>query len=191
MKRRKFIGNAIAEFAPIVTFVIVSEIHGFEPALVALVFVATLTLLLEWYLVNRVPKFGLIASGTILLFGMLSIITKDPFFIIIKDTLYALSFAIILLAGLLTKRLFFKTLFGEFMAITERGWYTLTYRWIIFFFLLAIANEVARAHLMPETWVYYKFGALFATWIFGFYQLTLTHKERLPHASTLGLHIHT
>jgi intracellular septation protein len=191
MKRRKFIGNAIAEFAPIVTFVIVSEIHGFEPALIALVFVATLTLLLEWYLVSRVPKFGLIASGTILLFGMLSIVTNDPFFIIIKDTLYALSFAIILLGGLLANRLFLKTLFGEFMAITERGWRILTYRWVVFFFLLAIANEMARVQMDAETWVYYKFGALFVTWVFGFYQLTLTHRERLPHASSLGLHIHS
>lgn len=189
MKKRKLIGNAIAEFAPIVTFVAVSEIHGFEPALIALVFVATLTVLLEWFLAGRVPKFGLIASGTILLFGMMSIVTDDPFFIIIKDTLYALSFAFALLIGILFKRYYLEVLFGDFMAITERGWRILTYRWMIFFFLLAIANEAARLHFSPEIWVYYKFFAVLVTWVFGFYQLTLTARERLPGSSALGLRI--
>lgn len=187
----RLIVNMLCEFVPIALFVIQSELRGFVSAVCTLIVTTIIATVVSWVTERHIPKFGIVAAGTIVFFGVLTIIFQNPFFIIIKDTLYALSFAIILLAGLLTKRLFFKTLFGEFMAITEHGWYVLTYRWIVFFFLLAIANEVARLRLEPEMWVYYKFCALFVTWVFGFYQLTLTHRERLPHASKLGLHIHS
>lgn len=189
MKKRELIANAIAEFAPIVTFVVASEFLGFITAIGWLIVVATLSFLLEWYLANRVPKFGLVASGTILLFGLMSIITNDEFFIMVKDTLYALSFGIALLIGQLFGRSYLKALFGDFFAITESGWRTLTMRWTVFFFFLAIGNEAARTHLTPEMWVYYKFLALFVTWIFGFYQFTLARRERLPEANEWGLRI--
>ncbi len=190
VENKKLIGNAIAEFAPIVTFVVASELVGFMEAIVWLIGVALLSLLLEWRLARRIPKFGILASTTILFFGLLSIVTQNEFFIIVKDTLYALSFGIILFIGHLSNRTFLKFLFGDFFAMNERGWQTLTIRWTFFFLLLAIGNEIARFLLTPQLWVYYKFLTLVVTWLFGFYQFTLARKERLPEANAWGLRIH-
>lgn len=189
MNRWELLGNIISEFAPIVAFVVVSEIYGFHRGLVVLIIVAVCSLLLSWSIEKRIPKFGLIASGTILLFGLMSIIMRDPFYIIIKDTLYASSFGIALLIGLIFKRSYLQVLFGDFFLMTERGWKILTIRWMLFFFFLAASNEIARRFLHPEAWVLYKFGAVLLTWAFGFYQFTLVRRERLPGGNAWGLRV--
>lgn len=189
MTKREIIGNAFGEFAPILTFITVAETHGFHTGLIWLVVVALISLILSWVIERRIPKFGLIASGTILLFGMMSIITHDEFYIIIKDTLYASSFGLALLGGLIFRRSYLQVLFGDFFALTERGWFILTVRWTVFFFLLAISNEIARRFLTEYMWLYYKLAAIVATNIFGFYQFTLTRRERLPEANEWGLRI--
>jgi intracellular septation protein len=189
MKKRELLGNAIAEFAPIVTFAVASELVGFMQALLWLIVVAFLSFIFEWFLARRIPKFGLVASGTILLFGAISLYTQDEFFIIIKDTLYAFSFGFALLMGIIFSRSYLKVLFGDFFAMSERGWRVLTIRWTVFFFLLALSNELARRLFTPEIWVYYKLGAVFITWVFGFYQFTLARRERLPEANPWGLRI--
>jgi intracellular septation protein A len=115
MTKRELIGNAIGEFAPILTFVIIAETHGFHTGLIWLVIVAMLSHVFSWVIERRVPKFGLVASGTILLFGMMSIVTNNEFYIIIKDTLYASSFGLALLGGLIFKRSYLQALFGDFL----------------------------------------------------------------------------
>jgi len=189
MTKRELIGNAIGEFAPILTFVIIAETHGFHTGLIWLVIVAMLSLVFSWVIERRVPKFGLVASGTILLFGMMSIVTNNEFYIIIKDTLYASSFGLALLGGLIFKRSYLQALFGDFFAISDRGWFILTVRWTIFFLLLAVSNEIARRALVPELWIYYKLAAVVATNVFGFYQFILTRRERLPEANEWGLRV--
>ncbi len=120
MQKRKLFINALAEFAPIVTFVIAAELTGFLQAVLWLIFAAFLSLTIEWYVAKRIPKFGIVASGIILLFGGMSIVTGNEFFIIIKDTLYALSFSLALLIGVVYKRSYLKVLFGDFFAVVGR-----------------------------------------------------------------------
>lgn len=185
----RLFANSAAEFLPIVTFLVISETKGFSSGIKGLILVAVLCLLFSWLVEKRVPKFGLFASGTIVLFGSLSLIFSNPLFIIIKDTLYNLFFALVLLIGLFNKTSLLKTFFNDFFAMTDKGWMILSRRWMFFFLVLAIGNEIARRLLTPEMWVIYKFAAVILTWIFGFYQFTLARKERLPEASTWGLRL--
>lgn len=187
MTKLEFIGNAVSEFAPITTFVVLSEVEGFTVGLEALLVASLLAFFLSWFIERRVPKFGLFAATTILLFGTLSIVLNDPFYIIIKDTLYYAIFGLVLLVGLFSGHSAFKMFFGDFFAMSERGWRTLSLRWGIFFLLLAVGNEIARHLLTPDGWVLYKFIALPVMWVFGFYQFTLICRERLPDTNKWGL----
>jgi intracellular septation protein len=191
MTKIELFANGVSEFAPIVTFIFVSEIYGFTHGLIALIIASIISLAFSWYIEKRIPKFGLIATFGILMFGIISIITSNPFFIIIKDTLYALSFGLTIFIGILFNRSYLKVLFGDFFAMTEKGWRILTIRWACFFMLLAISNEIARQTLTPNSWLYYKFISVFVTWIFAFYQFTLARKERLPEANEWGLRVKT
>lgn len=189
MTRKELIINVIAEFLPIAAFVFASEAISFRVGLRVLIVTTVLTFLLSVLIEKRLPKFGLFASGTILLFAILSIVFHNPFFIIIKDTLYYFGFGLALLIGLVRGHSPFEYFFKDFMAISSRGWKIVSQRWMVFFFLLAIGNEIARHYLHPVDWTVYKLTILIVTWIFGFYQLTVTSRERLPDASRLGLRI--
>ena len=189
MNRMEFIGNVFSEFAPIATFVFVSERYNFTTGLQALMVTALLAVALSWHIEKRVPKFGLFASGIILFFGTLSLLFHNPFFIIIKDTLYYATFSLALLVGLALGRSPFQVFFEDFFAISEHGWRVLSLRWAVFFCLLTVGNELARHFYDPEQWVLYKFYALIATWAFGFYQFRMIRRERLPEANTWGLRI--
>jgi intracellular septation protein len=189
MTKKHLIANLCSEFLPIATFVIISETKGFRHGLKALVIMTLLALFISWFIEKRLPKFGLLASSTILFFAVLSIRLHNPFYIIIKDTLYYFGFGMALLIGSFTGHSPFKFLFGDFMAITERGWQILSLRWMVFFFLLTIGNEVARHMLVPVDWTLYKLIIMVITWIFGFYQLTLTQRERLPEANKWGVRV--
>ncbi len=181
--------NTLCEFVPIASFVAVSEYVDFIQGVKVLIITTIIATLVSWYTEKHIPKFGITAAITILLFGFLTLYFDDPFFIIIKDTLYYAGFAVALLIGMWQKRFVFKFFFDDFFAMTDRGWRILEKRWIVFFIVLAVANEIARANLSPHLWAEYKFVVLLITWVFGFYQLTLSKKERLPEASELGLRI--
>lgn len=185
----RLIINTLCEFVPIITFVLVSEYYGFIQAVLALVVTTTVATAVSWYTEKHIPRFGITAAATILLFGALTLFFDNPFFIIVKDTIYYAGFGIALFIGLLLKRSVFKFFFDDFFAMTEKGWRILETRWAFFFVLLAIGNEISRHVFPPETWVEYKLGIVVITWIFGFYQLTLSKRERLPEASELGLRI--
>ncbi|MDQ5962426.1 MAG: intracellular septation protein [Patescibacteria group bacterium] len=185
----RLIVNTLCEFVPIVTFVLVSEYIGFIQAVFALVVATVVATAVSWYTEKHIPRFGITAAVSILIFGALTLIFNNPFFIIIKDTIYYAGFGIALLLGFYLKRSVFKFFFNDFFAMTEKGWRILETRWAIFFILLAVANEFSRQIFPPEAWVEYKLGIVIITWVFGFYQLTLSKRERLPGASELGLRI--
>ncbi len=187
MTRKQLIANLTAEFLPIAVFVLISETVNFGAGLRVLILTTVITFVLSVWVEKRLPKFGLFASGTILFFASLSIGFHNPFFIIIKDTLYYLGFSIALFIGLMSGHSPFRYFFKDFLAITDRGWVIISSRWAVFFLLLAIGNEVARHLLHPVDWTLYKLIVLVITWVFGFYQLTVTRRERLPGASPLGL----
>ncbi len=189
MNKLRFTINALTELVPILAFVLVSEFVSFTLGLWVLIIAQVIALLVSIFFEKRVPYFGLFAASTIFLFGGLSLYTNNPVFIMVKDSLYAFSFALVIGAGLLMKRHIFTFFFRDFFAITERGWHVLSLRWFFFFLLLGLSNEVSRRFLSPEMWTLYKLLTVLVTWVFGFYQLTLTKKERLSDASEWGLRI--
>ena len=189
MNRLEFVGNVLSEIVPIATFVIVSELYDFTTGIRALMVTAFFAVALSWYIEKRIPKFGLFASGIILFFGALSLLFHNPFFIIIKDTLYYATFSLALVVGLFIGRSPFQVFFEDYFAMSERGWRMLSLRWAFFFAMLTIGNEVVRHLYTPDQWVLYKFCALLLTWVFGFYQFRMIRRERLPEANKWGLRI--
>lgn len=185
----RLIINSLCEFVPIALFVILSELQGFIVGVVSLIVATLISTCVAWFVEKHVPRFAIVATVSILSFGALTVIFDNPFYIIIKDTVYYFGFAAALVYGLFAKRSVFSYFFGDFFAITTEGWRTLETRWALFFIVLGVGNEVSRALLDPTQWTIYKLVAVFATWVFGFYQLTLTKKTRLPDATPLGLRI--
>lgn len=87
-----------------------------------------------------------------------------------KPTMIYLLFGGILAVGLLRGQSYLKYVMEEMMPLQDGGWMLLTRRLMLFFFGLAVANELIWRSFATETWVYFKtFGLPVA--MFGFFML--------------------
>lgn len=185
----KLIINLGIEFGPIIAFLLASELTTFIKATIIFVIVTIIALVVGLIERREIAWFPLIAGVIIIFFGMLTIILDNPFFLIIKDTLYNGIFALILFVGLFFKKPLLEPLFRGLFSMTNNGWMILTFRWAIAFTILAISNEFARISLPPEGWVVYKGLATLGTIIFSLYQFKLSKAERLPNSTPWGMKV--
>ncbi len=67
--------------------------------------------------------------------------------------------------------------FDSVFQLNAEGWRILTRRWGLFFFFLAIVNEVVWRNFSTDMWVNFKvFGVMPITMIFGAFQMPLLNK---------------
>jgi intracellular septation protein len=125
-------------------------------------------------LLGRVSPVIIATAVLVVVFGSLTFWFGDAHFIKMKPTIINLLFAGVLLGGLLTGRPLLKLMFGEAFNLTEEGWRKLTMRWILFFVVMAVLNEIVWRNFSEGTWVNFKvFGILPLTLIFAMSQIGL------------------
>jgi intracellular septation protein len=125
-------------------------------------------------LLGRVSPVIIATAVLVVVFGGLTFWFGDAHFIKMKPTIINLLFAGVLLGGLLTGRPLLKLMFGEAFNLTEEGWRKLTLRWIVFFVVMAVLNEIVWRNFSEGAWVNFKvFGILPLTLIFAMSQIGL------------------
>ena len=89
----------------------------------------------------------------VVVFGGLTIWLHDQTFIQIKPTIYYATVSGLLFFGMRTGRNLLKVVLGTaYPGLSERGWHLLTRNWIVFFLVLAAANEAIRLTLTIDVW---------------------------------------
>jgi len=79
--------------------------------------------------------------------------------------------------GLMAGKPLLALVFDSMFDLTEEGWRKLTWRWALFFFLLAVLNEIVWRTQSTDFWVSFKvFGVLPLTFIFAAFQYPLLQK---------------
>ena len=110
----------------------------------------------------------------------LPIMLNDDFFIKIKPTIVNTLFGTVLLAGLWWRKSFLAVVLDSMVQLTEEGWRKLTLRWGLFFFVLAILNEVVWRTQSTDIWVNFKvFGIMPLTLVFALAQTPLLSRYEL------------
>ena len=94
------------------------------------------------------------------------------------------------MVGLATGRPLLKLLLGEAFQLNEEGWRKLTVRWALFFFALAILNEIVWRNFSESAWVNFKvFGIVPLTILFAMAQIpssNVTSRDRKGPARRRG-----
>ncbi|MDC9701589.1 MAG: septation protein IspZ [Alphaproteobacteria bacterium] len=129
---------------------------------------------------RRIAVNSLITAFFVMIFGGMTLYLQNETFIKIKLTLLYLLFALLLGAGLASKRIFLKTLMQWEIQMSMEGWYKLTWRMIIFFIFDAALNEIIWRNFSTDTWVSFKtFGILPLMIIFVMAQIPLIQRYQI------------
>jgi intracellular septation protein len=129
---------------------------------------------LSWAFERRVAVMPLVTLGFVLVFGGLTLALHDEEFIKLKVTFVNLLFGVILLGGLAFGRSLLRHVLDASMQLTDEGWRKLTFRWALFFLVLAAVNEIVWRNVTTDTWVAFKsFGILPLSIVFMLAQMPL------------------
>ena len=84
----------------------------------------------------------LVTAVVVLIFGGLTLWLHDDTFIKMKPTIVNSLFGVVLLGGLVFRQSLLRYVFGDVYKLKPEGWTILTLRWGLFFFVLAVLNEI-------------------------------------------------
>ena len=143
--------------------------------------VATLVaLVVSFAITRRLPLMPVVTAIIVVVFGGLTLWLKDDTFIKIKPTIIYCLFGGVLLGGLVFGRSLMGYVFDSVFHLTDEGWRKLTVRWGLFFFALAILNEIVRHFATTDQWVSFKvFAILPLTFLFALMQVRLISRTSL------------
>jgi intracellular septation protein len=140
-----FLGRRIAGLVSGVTGVEFSLAEGEEMFLAVGAFLPAFAIAFVYSVMKerRVAPMLAVTGIVVGVLGSLTLVLHDKTFFFMKPTIVYALFAATLAAGLATGRNFLKTLFDGAFHLPDAAWRTLTTRYVIFFAVLALANEFA------------------------------------------------
>lgn len=147
------------------------------------VFIPTIlaSLGLSWMLTRHLPRMAVITAVVVTVFGGLTLILRDDTFVKMKPTILYGLFAGILGFGLLRGQSYLRYLMDEILPMRREGWMKFTRRFVIFYILLAILNEIVWRVYGTDTWVDFRTFVLpLANLLFVMAQVPLFQRYSLP-----------
>tara|TARA_B100001093_G_C26747805_1_gene979683 strand:+ start:352 stop:897 length:546 start_codon:yes stop_codon:yes gene_type:complete len=173
----------ITDFGPLLIFFTVYYKSGnnLSLAIPPLIIATIISVIAVYFIEKKIPYIPLMGGIIISLFGGLTLYFNNPIFLYMKPTIINLIFALTLLVGkLFFNKNFLKFFFKTAFQLDETGWDKLNYRWVSFFFLLAILNEMVWRTQTEMVWVNFKvWGILPLTFIFTALQIPLINKHKI------------
>lgn len=114
------------------------------------------SLVVTWVMHRSLPVMPLVTGAVVLVFGGLTIALQDDLFIKLKPTIVNSLFGTVLLGGLLFGKPLLPYVLNSVFHLDPEGWKKLTFRWGVFFFVLAALNEIIWRTQSTDLWVAFK-----------------------------------
>ena len=174
----------VLDIGPLVLFFAANGRFGIFVATAAFMVAVLIAIAVSYVMTRHIPIMSLVTACIVLVFGSLTLVLHDATFIKLKPTIIYVLFGGTLLGGLLLGKPLLGVLFDQMFHLTVEGWRKLTWRWVYFFFALAVLNEIVWRTQTTDFWVSFKlFGVVPLTFLFGALQVPLINKysvERKP-----------
>jgi intracellular septation protein len=165
------------DLGPLVLFFAANSRYGIFTATATFMVAVVAALAVSYMLTRALPIMPVVTAIIVLVFGGLTLVLHNDLFIKIKPTIIYALFGAVLVGGLLFNKSLLGVVFDSLFHLTAQGWRKLTWRWAIFFFALAVLNEIVWRNTTTDTWVTFKvFGVVPLTFLFGALQYPLLKK---------------
>jgi intracellular septation protein len=170
----------VLEMGPLVLFFLTNWKFGIFPATGVLMAGVVAALIASWVLTRHLPIMPVVTAVAVVFFGALTFFFHDDLFIKLKPTIVNTIFGTVLLGGLALGRPLLPVVLDSVLQLKEEGWRKLTFRWGLFFYVLAIVNEVVWRTQTTDFWVSFKaLGIMPLTIVFALAQVPLIMKYEL------------
>ena len=167
----------VLDIGPLVLFFAANARFGIFTATAVFMAAVLLALGVAYVKLRRVEIMPLVTAIIVLIFGGLTLFLHNAEFIKLKPTIIYVLIGGTLIGGLLFGKSFLGILFDSVFDLTDEGWRKLTWRWALFFFALAVLNEIVWRNFSPDVWVSFKlFGVVPLTFLFGAAQYPLLQR---------------
>src|ERR1022692_4519169 len=177
----------VLDIGPLVLFFAANSKFGIFAATGSFMVAVLIALTVSYAMTRHIAIMPVVTAVIVLVCGGLTLVLHDELFIKLKPTIIYVLFGGTLLAGLALDKPFLSILFDQMFHLSEEGWRKLTWRWALFFFALAIANEVVWRTQTTDFWVSFKlFGGVPLTFLFGALQMPLINKYSVSSSSSPG-----
>lgn len=175
----------LVEWGPLISFFIANARGGIFWGTGVFMVATAIALAVSWTWTRKLALVPLIGAVFVAIFGGLTLWLQNDTFIKVKVTLVNLLFGAILLTGLAFGKQFLKLILGEALKMDDEGWRILTLRWGLFFFALALLNEIVWRTVSTDLWVNFKvFGILPITLLFAVSQAPLMNRHLIEPGSS-------
>ena len=169
------------ELGPLIVFFLANSRFGIFTATAIFMAAIFVSLAASWILTRHLPMMAIVTAVLVAVFGTLTLVLHDETFIKVKPTIIYAMFGVVLGGGLLFGRSFIAIMFDSVFRLTPEGWRILSLRWALFFFGMAVLNEIVWRTQSTDTWVAFKaFGVLPLTLLFGITQYPVLTRHQLP-----------
>ena len=164
----------VLDIGPLVLFFAANARFGIFAATGAFMVAVLIALAVSYVMTRHIAVMPVVTAVIVLVFGGLTLILHDDTFIKLKPTIIYLLFGGTLIGGLAFGKPLLGMVFDQMFHLTDEGWRKLTWRWALFFFVLAVLNEIVWRNFSTDTWVSFKlFGVVPLTFLFGALQYPL------------------
>ena len=168
------------EMGPLVIFFLANQRAGIFVATGLFMAAVLASLVVSYSLTRHLPIMPLVTAVVVLVFGGLTLWLQDDHFIKLKPTIVNSLFGAALLGGLAFGRPLLPVVLDTVFNLDDAGWRKLTFRWGVFFFVLAAINEVVWRTQTTDFWVNFKvFGIMPLTLLFALSQTPLILKHEV------------
>ncbi|HEX4041026.1 MAG TPA: septation protein A [Xanthobacteraceae bacterium] len=171
------------DLGPLILFFFANSRYGIFAATATFMIAVLTALAVSYVLTRHLPLMPVVTAIIVVIFGGLTLILHDATFIKVKPTIIYALFGAVLIGGLLFNKPLLGVVFDSLFNLTEEGWRKLTLRWALFFFVLAVLNEIVWRNTSTNVWVDFKvFGVMPLTLVFGALQVPLLKKHAVEPA---------